>query len=379
MSRELLVLAAIATFCIILTPVYNEMRNRNMIPLTISKAKPRPSILLDSITSSKSDTLNPKNIILLTYQFLPTTFAGSEISAYETIKYLRSRGHNIKIYVNTFKVSSYDRFPIYKYDPDNIHCRNDMLNADIILYQFGKNAEDFKLIQERRKPVYIVVHLLNYCEWVLTHKTTFPTCVVYNSRFTQEYLPTIHDNMRMIPYVDTREFNGLRNITIKNNVVCLINCNKNKGSSQMYDMAEKLPNVQFLAVKGAYAQQDIKDPAPKNVTYMDNQDDIKVVLKKVGILIMPSQKETWGRTAVEAMASGIPVIHSEAGGLVECVGGAGIMCQRDDIDAWCQAIRRIIGDKVYRERLRKNGFLRIEEIEREQIRGRRELAHKIEE
>ena len=111
---------------------------------------------------------------------------------------------------------------------------------------------------------------------------------------------------------------------------------------------------------------------------MENQKDVKVIFKQIGILVMPSKNETWGRTAVEAMASGIPVIHSEAGGLVECVGGAGILCQRDDIGAWCDSINRIINDPAYRERLRQKGFKRVTEIEREQIRGRQELALKIE-
>jgi glycosyltransferase involved in cell wall biosynthesis len=139
-----------------------------------------------------------------------------------------------------------------------------------------------------------------------------------------------------------------------------------------------MPNVQFLAVKGAYGEQDIRYPKPHNVVYLENQKDIYNVFNKVGILLMPSHIETWGRTAVEAMASGIPVIHSEAGGLVECVGGAGVLCQRDDIDAWCQAIRRILGDRAYRETLRQNGFRRVSDIEKEQIRGRRELVYKIE-
>ena len=93
---------------------------------------------------------------------------------------------------------------------------------------------------------------------------------------------------------------------------------------------------------------------------------------------MPSNNETWGRTAVEAMASGIPVIHSESPGLVECVGGAGIQCDRIDVDGWCQSIRRILGDRAFREHLRQNGFKRVKEIEVEQIRGRQELARMIE-
>ena len=142
-------------------------------------------------------------------------------------------------------------------------------------------------------------------------------------------------------------------------------------------LAEKMPDVQFMGVKGGYNSQVVYSDS-KNLTYIENQSDITAVFKQTGILIMPSKNETWGRTAVEAMASGVPVIHSESPGLVECVGGAGIMCMHDHEDAWIDAIRRIIGDRAYRERLRQNGFKRIKEIEVEQNRGRQELAMKIE-
>ena len=376
MSSDLLVLAALATICIILTPLFKDSKYfKRLNSPYINSEEPKIPTITQAVTI-KAD--NTKTIVLLTDQFLPTTFAGSEISAYETIKYMRLRGHKIIIYVANYKVSSYDDFPIYKYDVHNQLCKDRIIHSDIVLYQFGKNANDFQLIQERKKPVYIMIHLINYCDWFLGHKSTFKTCVVYNSRYVQDAFPTIHDNMRMIPYVDTKSFTNLRSETIQNNVVCLINCNKNKGSSQLYDIAEKMPNVQFLAVKGAYGEQDIRNPKPGNLTYLENQKNIHNVFKKVGILLMPSHNETWGRTAVEAMASGIPVIHSEAGGLVECVGGAGVLCERDNIDAWCQAIRRILGDRAYRESLRQNGFHRVYEIEKEQIRGRRELIYKIE-
>jgi glycosyltransferase involved in cell wall biosynthesis len=207
---------------------------------------------------------------------------------------------------------------------------------------------------------------------------SFPISVVYNSHMTQDTLPTLHDNMRMIPFVETEKFKSVRSNTIQNDVVCLINCNQNKGGELFKELANKMKDVQFLGVKGGYSNQVIDNNPPPNLRYIDNQKDIMVVFKKIGILVMPSKNETWGRTAVEAMSSGVPVIHSESAGLVECVGGAGIMCVHDDIDAWEDAIRRLISDRAYRERIRQHGFKRIEEIQVEQVRGRQELAMKIE-
>jgi glycosyltransferase involved in cell wall biosynthesis len=242
----------------------------------------------------------------------------------------------------------------------------------------GNEVSNFDLVKQRDKPVYVFIHLVNSYDWLLQQKVSFPIQVVYNSHMTQDTLPTLHDNMRMIPYVDINKFKVLREYTVQNSVVCLINCSKNKGGELLKTLAYNMRNVQFIGVKGGYADQVMDENPPDNLTYMENQKDIAVVFKKIGILIMPSGHETWGRTAVEAMASGVVVIHSEAAGLVECVGGAGIMCTREDDDAWADAIRKLNGDRAYKERFRQYGFKRVDEIEVEQRRGRQELAIKIE-
>ena len=367
MSRNLLVLVAFALLCVVLAPLYKHQQipYKETIPLPITK----------EVTVKTS---NPKNVILMCDSFLPVTVAGSELSAYETIKYLRSRGHNVSIYVKTHKVLHYDQFPIHKYDPNNDKCRGDIINTDVVLFQMSNGHESLDVVKLRNKMTYLFIHMVNSYDWLLQQKVGFPVTIIYNSHMTQDTLPTLYDNMRMVPYVDTSKLRLNTQFTMQNDVVTLINCNQNKGGEILLEIAKKMPDVQFLGIRGGYSNQIIEKSVTKNLTYMDNQKDINVVLRKTGILIMPSKNETWGRTAVEAMASGIPVIHSDAPGLVECVGGAGIQCDRNDIDAWCQSIRRILGDRAFREHLRQSGFKRVKEIEVEQIRGRQEFAEKIE-
>ena len=371
MSRALLGFAFIAVVCIILTPFYQGQDYE-------SKKIERQISIKETIPESKMAQANSaKTIILLSDSFLPTTFAGSEISAYETIKYLRSRGHTICIFVNNWKVNEYDGFKIYKYNISDSFCKTELFNADIVFFQMGYDPKNMELLKGRSKNVFVFTHLIEINPWLLQQKMPFPVTVVYNSHMTQDAMPSLHPNMRMIPYVETNKFKGIRQSSINNDIVCLINCNKNKGGDMLKNLAKKMPDVQFMGVKGGYSSQ-VLDSDSKNLNYVENQKDITSVFKKIGILIMPSKNETWGRTAVEAMASGVPVIHSESPGLVECVGGAGIMCMHDDEDAWADAIRRLIGDRAYRERLRQYGFKRVEEIEIEQVRGRQELAMKIE-
>ena len=369
MSRELLGYVFLAVLCIIISPLYKS-KTQQIIHIPLVEQPTYTTIV-------KTDS--PKTIVFLGDTFLPMTFAGSELSAYETLCYLRNRGHKVFIFLSKVEKPEYDGFKLYKYDAGDAFCRKTIIESDYVFYQMGEDPKKLEIVKLRNKPMYIFIHVVDNYSWLLQQKLSFPVVVVYNSHMTQDSLPTVHDNMRMVPYVNIDKFKSIRQNTIQNDVVCLINCNKNKGGDLLVNLAKQMPNVQFIGVKGGYSHQVIDGKSPANLTYMDNQQDITVVFKKIGILIMPSKNETWGRTAVEAMASGVPVIHSESPGLVECVGGAGIMCNHNDDDAWAEAIKRLIGDRAYREHIRQYGFKRVEEIEEEQRRGRQELAIKIEE
>jgi len=64
------------------------------------------------------------------------------------------------------------------------------------------------------------------------------------------------------------------------------------------------------------------------------------------LLIMPSTYESWGRTATEAMCSGIPVICTETGGLSENCGSAGVYVERT-AEAYALAIEKLDNQKLY--------------------------------
>ena len=62
------------------------------------------------------------------------------------------------------------------------------------------------------------------------------------------------------------------------------------------------------------------------------------------MLIYPSLYEGFGLPPLEAMASGTPVISSNASSLPEVVGEAGIQIDPHDVDALHEGIRRLTED-----------------------------------
>jgi glycosyltransferase involved in cell wall biosynthesis len=67
--------------------------------------------------------------------------------------------------------------------------------------------------------------------------------------------------------------------------------------------------------------------------------------------LFPSLAEGFGLPPLEAMQCGVPVISSNTTSMPEVVGDAGILLPPTDVDAWCQAMLRVVRDGTLRTEL----------------------------
>ena len=85
----------------------------------------------------------------------------------------------------------------------------------------------------------------------------------------------------------------------------------------------------------------------RTVHFLGKIDVVAPLLAGADLFLLPSQSESFGLSALEALASGTPVVGSKAGGLVEVVkeGVTGALREVGDVDAMASASVEILSDR----------------------------------
>ncbi len=86
------------------------------------------------------------------------------------------------------------------------------------------------------------------------------------------------------------------------------------------------------------------------VHFLGKQDDVAQVISIADLMLLPSEKESFGLVALEAMACGVPTIGSQAGGIPELVehGRTGFLSPIGDTDDMAaNALMLLTDEKLY--------------------------------
>lgn len=340
---------------LVLVIVLGDVRTRNSIYIPTDQAA-----LIEYSTWPMWKDIEPPDtrirILWILHDYVPFVNAGSEICTHTVNRHLMKKPYKYDVWVAS------RGYPQRTFE--GVRCFD--LQDTKMLFEVAKTTHQFhtntclfrKQLQwfsrVTGRPMVEWVHTDNYVRAVgkpwIHPQVTGRQWTVFNSKSLRSTRIDVPDSACTIvfPMVDYREYG--REEGKERKYVTLSNVNDNKGGNLLVQLAKALPDVEFLGVKGGYRKQITVSDVP-NLKYIAHTPKIRDVYAQTWVQIMPSKEETWGRTAVEAMSSGIPVIVSPTPGLRECCESAAIYCDRKDLDAWVSAIRHLKRDGEYYKKM----------------------------
>ncbi|QIL40106.1 N-acetyl-alpha-D-glucosaminyl L-malate synthase BshA [Pedobacter sp. HDW13] len=107
----------------------------------------------------------------------------------------------------------------------------------------------------------------------------------------------------------------------------------------------------------------------ENVRFLGKQDAVEEILSVSDLFLMPSESESFGLAALEAMACKVPVITTNAGGLPELNvdGFCGYMSDVGDVDDMAAHAIEILKDDETLKRFKENAFTRAQDFDLKKI------------
>lgn len=106
-----------------------------------------------------------------------------------------------------------------------------------------------------------------------------------------------------------------------------------------------------------------------DIRFLGKQDQVDEILSITDLFVLPSQYESFGLSALEAMACGVPVISTNAGGLPEInvQGVTGYMSEVGDTDDMAKHAIEVLKDEDRLKKFKENAIAHAKTFSRQRI------------
>ncbi len=234
-------------------------------------------------------------------------------------------------------------------------------DADALISQLVATPRAIALSRQYNVPLVHYVHDEGQLDEVRSEDAAL---VLFNSSWLQTRTGWTGPQCVLHPLVVPEDYQVAPN---PEGAVTQVSLSERKGGALFWELARRCPQYRFLAVQGreAHSVQSLRRTA--NVSTMAHTADMRTVYRRARVMLCPSEVETFGRIGLEAAASGIPTLAHPTEGLQESLGAAGIFCDRDDPQAWVDALARLDDPEEY-ARASQAARARFAELQTESLR-----------
>lgn len=351
------------------------------------------------------------------------TFGGSGVLATELGKALSEKGHNIhfityqqpvrlggfhtNIFYHEVRVPTY---PLFDYPPYETALASTMVdvilnnNLDLLHVHYAiphasaaYMARQILLKQGIEIPVITTLHGTDIT-LVGRDKTYSP--VVTFSMNESAALTAVSKNLRdetyknfkiereievIYNFVDAKRFNKkaltpFRQVIAPNGERILLHASNFRKVKRVDDVMRifeivnaKVPSKLLLVGDGpersTVEAMCRESDACKDIRFLGRQEEMEDILAVSDLFILPSEYESFGLVALEAMAAEVPVISTNAGGLPEINidGVTGFTSKVGDVQSMANYTLKIFSDPVLFENLKKNALAQAQKFDIDNI------------
>jgi glycosyltransferase involved in cell wall biosynthesis len=249
------------------------------------------------------------------HAYPPFHNAGAEWMQHGILKWLVEQGHECHVLVPDAEDYEFEGVKVFH---DSFEaCSREWYWCDVAFTHLNRAGKAWNWSELAQKPIIFTLHN-SFTNRLVEVKTNFN--LVFNTDWIEKDSREKgykHNGFVLHPPVWFSDYATETN----KKYITLVNCWERKGGRTLIELARLMPDREFLGVMGGYGEQE-KEVLP-NLTYMANTPNMKEIYSQSRIVLMPSIYESYGRVAVEAMCSGIPVICTGTPGLREALGDCG--------------------------------------------------------
>jgi len=141
-----------------------------------------------------------------------------------------------------------------------------------------------------------------------------------------------------------------------------------KGYHRLIDAMVHLGQDVHLVVCGdgplrdSLQQRAIRHGVDRRLHLLGTRRDVACLMNHATVYVQPSMYEGFGLAALEAMACGLPVVHSGCAGLADIVGAGGLAANADDPREFARVLRRVLEDAGLRSELGERARARAQQF-----------------